>query len=464
MTITVLGWIILPLSAVMIILKPEWVYAMAIFFLPFSASAVVNVGSGDSGSGVQVWLYLAILLLLRWAVVGLFRFEIRIKHELRRPILYLFSFVAACALSLLMPLWINGRLQIMSPLLTDFSTTPLVFSSKNITGLLYILIGFAFTVLIANKNTRPEEFRRSSALYLASCAFAAIWGLFQFALNLFDLPYPAMVFNNSITPSAGGYKETMGALGLSRLSSVAVEPSLLVQTLLIGLVFTLPAVLGTGYVFGRYKDRIIAFLLVVVCLASTSSTGYLGLVLLFGIACWALYRSGRLRAGLIVLAGCGALALVGAYFAFGIVREVIGSGLLNKSGSYSALERAKTIYYAFQYFLDYPVLGVGWASVTSHDVVVLILSNTGIVGFTAFCAFFGVMFSGLFQTSRTILSKCYFDQAPLVLSIACAEMLILATITGFPGVFGHFWFILGMGIAASLQVLNHEPIFARRIA
>src|SRR6185312_10279586 len=114
MTITVLGWIILPLSAVMIVLKPKWVYAMAIFFLPFSASAVVNVGSEDSGSGVQVWLYLAILLLLRWTIVSLFRFEIRIKHELRRPILYLFAFIAACALSLLMPLWINGRLQIMS--------------------------------------------------------------------------------------------------------------------------------------------------------------------------------------------------------------------------------------------------------------------------------------------------------------------------------------------------------------
>lgn len=464
MTITVLGWIILPLSAVMIVLKPEWVYAMAIFFLPFSASSVVNVGSGDSGSGVQVWLYLAMLLLLRWMMTGLFRFEIRIKRDLRRPILYLFSFVAACALSLLMPLWIDGRLQIMSPLLTDFSTTPLVFSSKNVTGLLYILIGFAFTVFIANKNTRPEEFRRSASIYLASCTFVAAWGLLQFVLNILDLPYPAMIFNNSITPSAAGYKETMGALEFSRVSSVAVEPSLLVQTLLIGLVFTLPAILGTGYVFGRYKDRAIAFLLVVICLASTSSTGYVGLALLLGIACWALYRSGRLRAGLFVLAGCGGLALVGAYFAFSIVREVVGSALLNKSGSYSALERAKTIYYALQYFLDYPILGVGWASVTSHDVVALILSNTGIVGFTAFCAFLGVMFSGLFQKSRTILNKCYFDQAPLILSIACAEMLILATITGFPGVFGHFWFILAMGIAASLQALNHEPIFARRVA
>lgn len=465
MTITVLGWIILPLSAVLIVLKPEWVYAMAIFFLPFSATAVVNLGTENSGSGLQVWLYLALLLLLRWTAVSVFRLEIRIKHELRRPVLYLCAFVAVCAVSLLMPLWIDGRLQVMSPLLLDFTKTPLVFSSKNITGFLYILVGFAFTVFIATRNTRPEEFRRSSALYLASCTFVALWGLLQLVLNIMNLPYPAMVFNNSITPTAGGYKQTMdGAVEIARLTSVAVEPSMLVQTLLIGLVFTLPAIFGSGYIFGRYKDRMIALLLVVICLAATSSTGYIGLALLFVITCWALYRSRRLRLGFLILAGCGALAMVGAYFAFSLVHEVVGSTLLNKTGSASALERAKTIYYAFQYFLDYPILGVGWASVTSHDMVAKILSNTGIVGFTAFCAFLGVLFSGLFRKSRTILNKRYFDQAPLILSMACAEMLVLATITEFPDVFGHFWFILGMGIAASLQLLNHEPIFARRTA
>jgi len=466
MTITILGWIILPLSAGMIVLKPEWVYAMAIFFLPFSASAVVNIGSGNSGSGIQVWLYLAILLLLRWAVVSLFRFEVRIKNELRRPVVYLFIFVAVCAVSLVMPIWIDGRLQIMSPLLVDFTTTPLYFSSRNITGLLYMLIGFALAVFIATKDTRPEEFRRSAALYLASCTFVASWGLLQLALNILNLPYPAVVFNNSVTPSAGGFSQTMGSgsVEIARLTSVAVEPSMLVQTLLIGLVFTLPAILGSGSIFGRYKDRMIALLLIAICLAATSSTGYIGLALLFLLACWTLYRSGRLRAGLLILSGCVILAIVGSYFALSLVHEVVGSALLNKGGSYSALERAKTIYYALQYFRDYPILGVGWASVTSHDVVAKILSNTGIVGFTSFCAFLGVLFSGLFRKSRTILSKQYFDQAPLILSIACAEMMALATITEFPDVFGHFWFILGMAIAASLQLMNQEPIFARRPA
>jgi hypothetical protein len=469
MTITPLGWILLPLSLALIVLKPDWLYAMAIFFLPFSATAIINLGSGDSASGIQVWIYLAILLLLRWMVVTLLRFELRINKHIRRPIIYLLLFVATCAVSLLMPLWINGRLQIMSPFLLDFTTTPLVFTSKNITGFLYILVGFGFTVFIANKNADPEEFKHSVRLFLLSCVFVAGWGLFQLGLNTAHLPYPAAIFNNSATPSAAGYKETLSTgdtsqmAEVARLTSVAVEPSMLVQTLLIGVAFTLPALFGSGCVYGRNKDRIAACLLIFICLAATSSTGYLGIALLFVLVCWGLYKCGRLRARFMALSICGMLAVVGAYYASGLFQNIVNSALLTKGSSYSALERAKTIYYALQYFLDYPVLGVGWASVTSHDLVAKLLSNTGLVGITTFCTFIGVLLAGLLRKSRAAwTNKQYFDQASVILFIACIEMLALASITEFPDVFGHFWFILGMAVASTLWPLNKEPIFARR--
>ncbi len=453
----------MPLSLAMIVLKPEWVYAMAIFFLPFSATAVINLGSGTSASGMQVWLYLAILLLLRWAVVALFRFEIKINKAIRRLSLYLCLFVAVCAISLLMPLWINGHLQVMSPYLLDFTTTPLVFTSKNITGFLYIFIGFCFTVFVANKNVAPEEFRRSSYLFLLSCVFVAAWGLFQLSLNVLHLPYPAMIFNNSASPSAAGFEETLGMGEVTRLTSVAVEPSMLVQTLLIGLAFTLPALFGSRYIWGPHKDRVAALLLILTCLAATSSTGYIGLVLMFLLVCWAMYKSGRLQARFVIGSVCGVLAVIGAYFTISVFHNIIVNALLNKNSSYSALERAKTIYYAFQYFLDYPILGVGWASVTSHDLVVKILSNTGVVGFTAFSVFVGLLLANTLRTSRrAVISKEYFDQPSTILFIACVVMLLLASISEFPDVFGHFWFILGIGIASTSQRLNSGLVFKRK--
>jgi len=450
----------------MIVVKPEWVYAATVFFLPFSATAVINLGSdSSSASGVQVWLYLATLLLLRWAVISLFRLEIQINNTIRRLSLYLSVFVAICAISLLMPLWINGHLQVMSPYLLDFTTTPLVFTSKNITGFLYILIGFCFALFVANKNADPHNFRRSSYLFLLSCVFVAAWGLFQLSLNVLHLPYPAMIFNNSATPSAAGYTETLAMSEITRLTSVAVEPSMLVQTLLLGLTFTLPALLGNGYILGLQKDRIAATMLIFTCLAATSSTGYIGLTLLLLLVCWIMYKSGRLRARIVIGLVCGAIAVIGAYFTVSVFHTIATNTLLNKGTSFSALERAKTIYYAFQYFLDYPVLGVGWASVTSHDLVVKILSNTGIVGFTAFSVFVGLLLANMLRTSRrAVIAKRYFDQPSTILFIACVEMLLLASITEFPDVFGHFWFILGMGIASTSERLNDVVFFVRKAA
>lgn len=466
MTVTAIGWIILPISLAAIVFRPSWVYAMAIFFLPFSATAVINLGSGSSASGMQAWLFLAILLIMRWAILAFFHLEMRIRREIRRPILYLTFFVAACGASLLMPLWINGRLQIMAPLLMDFSTTPLVFSGKNVTGFLYILIGFGFTLLIAQENTRRDIFRRSSYIYLLSSVFVALWGLLQLCLNIVHLPYPAMIFNNSSTPAASGYMETLDIADITRVTSVAVEPSMLVQTLLIGVAFTLPALFGSGHVLGKVKDRIACVLLILICIAATSSVGYLGLMLMLVLVCWLLYRTKRLGFGFIALLISALLAMTAAYFTIGLVRDIGNSALFDKTSSYSALERGKTIYFALQYFLDYPVLGVGWASVTSHDLVAKLLSNTGIIGFGAFCTFVGILLAALFRRMRKPIpgDRAYFDQASVVLLVACVEMLALATISEFPDVFGHFWFILGMGIAATSSAMNSSPIFTRRAA
>lgn len=464
MTLTLIGWIILPLSLWMILFKPEQIYALTIIFLPFSATAILNFGAGDSASGLQVWLYLAILLLARKFVDSLLKLKIAMPRDIR-PLLYLLgTFVLVCGISLIMPIWIDGHLAIVSPLLLDFSTTPLSFSSKNLTGFLYVLLGFAFAVLVAEKNRDAQAFRSSAKLYLISCSFVASWGLFQLILNIFNLPYPAALFNSSNTPAASGYLETLDVVKIARVTSVAVEPSMLVQTLLVGLVFTIPSIFGTGHVWSRRLDYLAAILLAVVCFAATSSVGYVGLALLFVLICWSLLRAKRLRTGFVLFSTSILMALVGAYFTIGLFRGIADSALFNKGESYSALERAKTIFYAFQYFLAYPFLGVGWASVTSHDVVAKLLSNVGIVGFAAFAAFIGAMFVSLYRSTisaRVLLDKRYFDQPSVILIIASIEMLVLASISEFPAVFGHFWFILGMAIAATSKTVRQSYLFAR---
>ena len=50
--------------------------------------------------------------------------------------------------------------------------------------------------------------------------------------------------------------------------------------------------------------------------------------------------------------------------------------LIGKQDSTSALIRLYTVSTSFGYFLQYPILGIGWSMATSDDLVVLLLANS----------------------------------------------------------------------------------------
>ena len=60
----------------------------------------------------------------------------------------------------------------------------------------------------------------------------------------------------------------------ARLSSVAVEPSILAQTLLLALSLMLPFILGNYRLFGKSLDRWSFTVLLIVVFLTTSSTAY----------------------------------------------------------------------------------------------------------------------------------------------------------------------------------------------
>ena len=83
-------------------------------------------------------------------------------------------------------------------------------------------------------------------------------------------------------------------------------------------------------------------------------------------------------------------ALIGIIFLlnyFEYLNLLINFFFLTKLTSDSGLERMDSISHAWASFLDSPLLGVGWASVTSFDLWVLLLSNVGTLGCVAFAIF-----------------------------------------------------------------------------
>jgi len=439
----------LPVGLAGLFLSKKWLYRLFVFWTLFSASSAANFGEGENGSALQVWMFFGFLWLFRVGLEHISTLSFSIDRRILRPCLWLITFLFAASISLIMPIYINGTLAISSPNLFDNSETPLYFTSHNVTQLLYLIFGVAIAISVAHHNLPDEHRHETEKVILFSALFLSVWGLLQFFCNSTGIPYPDYIFNNSGSASGKGFTETLG-VGVSRISSAAVEPSMFAQSLITLLPLTLPAWLRRGSVFSVSVDRLISVLLLVLLILSTSSTAYLGLLIL-AILLWpSLLRTRTVSIArafkFTAVAAAAVLAVVAiAASSIPVVSRVVNAALLNKYSGGSGLDRVWSIGLAFGYFQKFPLLGIGWGSATSHDMVVKLLSNVGIVGtFTFLLAMHCVM-----RASWRSLDSSVF---PLSLSrsawfLGLAVFLCTSIFIAFPLAFGNFWIVLGMAMS-----------------
>jgi O-antigen ligase len=426
-----------------------------IFFLPFSATAVINVGSGDAASGLQATIFLGTL----WMASELPRFlsakDSPTKRSLRVPAKHLRWFVLVALLSLLMPIWINGHVYIDD---AEFArgfgnSEPLFFRARHITQILYLTYGVLLAILVAFRNSELGQLIRSTRIFLISAIFVSIWGFLQFFCSLLNLTYPAYIFNTSTSGSALGYLEELEDVGIARVSSVATEPSIFAGCMLIALVIALFAVVGKQPVISRGWDRFAVAIIFGALVISTSTVAYVGLVAVFVFYLFSLLylRVLRRKHVITLLAVAGLLALAVTFFS--PAQDIVSSMVFGKGESYSGIARAYTVALAAQYFLQYPVLGLGWGSVTSHDLVFKLLSNTGLLGFSAFALFLISLFRRLWRGATTIASgNPEWRWWAHCLLVAYSVLIFTNATTGFAFVFEHLWFLFGL--AMSVPLLN----------
>jgi hypothetical protein len=446
---TPLGYILLPVGFTGLLLSPKWLYRLFVFWTLFSASSVTNFGESDSGSALQVWMFFAFLWLLRLFLERVSTLSFAIDRRVLRPCLWLIGFMAVAGVSLVMPAYIDGRLTIASPILGENTETPLYLTSHNVTQLLYLIFGGLIAICVAHANLSDEKRHETEKIIMLSAIFISIWGLFQFFCNVTGIPYPDFIFNNSGSASGKGFLQTLDN-GISRISSTAVEPSVLAQSLITLLPLTLPAWLRKGSVLSRHIDRLASVLFLLLLMLCTSSTAYVGVFILGALLIPLLLRIRAISKGkAILLTATAAMATAGllaaAVLSVPIVGEMVNSAILSKSSSGSGIERAMTIALAYGYFLQYPILGIGWGSATSHDLIIKLLSNVGILGTLTFL---GAMFSVMRADWRALDSL----RIPSSLSrsawfLSLGVFIVTSILIEFPLVFGNFWLVLGMAIA-----------------
>jgi O-antigen ligase len=279
--------------------------------------------------------------------------------------------------------------------------------------------------------------------------------------SLLGITYPAFIFNTSATKSALGYLEELEDVGIARISSVATEPSIFAGFMLIAFVFALFALLRKKPLISKMWDRLGTGIIFVALLISTSTTAYVGLAFIGTVYLIVIYRLDILHrkhiVGLVWL-------LVSVVLIVGLIpaaQDIFSTLVVGKSENYSGIARAYSIALAAEYFLQYPILGLGWGSVTSHDLVFKILSNTGVIGLLAFSMFAISLFKRLWRGTAGDADPEWRIWYGCVLAAYLVLLFTNAT-TGFAFVFEHVWFLFGLAMAvpvlsSAVAVPSYRP-------
>ncbi len=454
MEITPIGWILIPLG-VLLLVHPRWLYVLAVFFAPFTATAIINRGSGESATGIQPYLYFGAMLMLRKTFDLAYSLQIKLPHAIRRPLLLYFIFVCICLISLSMPFIIDGHAEVLSNGTLEATLVAIRFGTKNISALISVIYGFAFAVLVVKQSMPQSHFLRTLRIYMLSGIFICIWGFMQFSLGLANIPYPYYIFNNNASPYAqlGG---AMSLLNVVRISSVAMEPSALALILVGMFAIQLTAIWGKRYIFSKRADYLTLLVIWTALMLTGSGTGYVGFVTACTLA-YASFISGDQKAfRRTVLLLILAVLFIGLLIALPPTRLYMQETILSKGDSVSALERGTIILADLRYFLKYPILGLGWGTAPAHDLTMGILANCGILGLTSFLTLIGYLVVKLRRTKRNG-QKVRPIQGYSVMLIPLVATIVSYMVDGMP-VGGTFSLLIALAVAEAALLSETDLI------
>jgi hypothetical protein len=454
MYITLTGYWIILLIILTAVYSYKSLYFLLLFSIHFSATSVFAFSS--SGSSIQPFMLLVILysVLNFTSLKSTNSFSNIIPPDLKVFRLYFHSFMIIAFMSILMPLYIDG---------THYGNTlgrlgernPIIFTYRNITQFIYLIIGYLLLVSIGSSRRRGIKIEKTIKIYAYSNVFVVVWGFFQVLCYKFHLVYPYFIFNNSPNPSVysgsiikliDGYEQLVNTI-----TSVAAEPSILAQTLLIIYPYLFFSLIYRKYIFSMTADILLLFASVALPLLAGSSTALIAvlltslLVALFIVTERSNISPRRKTLFFIAVFALGSMSLTLFY-------SELNSMLFQKSQSFSAIDRLDGIIGALENFTAYPLFGVGWGSITNTSLPLYLLGSTGILGSFLFASSMIVLLKGLLK-SRSLErirdgSSLYSNSAFVSLLVT----LITATVSNWSYVYGFFWLSLGLAVTTLTHI------------
>ena len=378
--------------------RTDFLYKQTIFFVPFSATSFLNYSMNAHIVGFQPVFLSAFFWIASYSIKSVCRCD-RKRMVVSKNILLFVIFAAAFLLACFFSVFSNYFFHPFDKYILD---TQVYYSP--FTQIIYVLFGLMLTFFIAIYNDNIDMILSSIKVIIISGGFVAFWGVFQFVLYHLNIGYPDFIFNNSGSVYAQGYTQMLTEIGLKRISSVAVEPSILGQFLIIPAGLLLGAKKFSLNFFSRPVDSFLLILTTAILILSTSSSAVISFVLLLAM-CY--FYKKKIKIHFVCLEAFVICILVVFVYAFiPVVRNYLDLFILHKLATFSGYDRFNTIKDAYKVFLENPLFGHGWGSARCHDLIFLLLATAGLFGFIPFASFIGSIAYKLNRLNFSLVSAC----------------------------------------------------------
>lgn len=455
MSITPIGFILIPLSLFMFCFRPKYLFSWAIIVSAFQAASVVNIGGGFA-IGVSPYFFVVTLVAVRFAWACL-QGRIGFKQDdvalgITRPLYMLLVWGVMSAF--LLPRLFAG-MYVDTPRLgmDPVSTTPLEWSMSNAAQAGYLILNCVFLIYVMWRSTDSRYIDQLASAFVWCGAIAAAVGFYQLAAHVLGFRFPAEVFNSN-----AGWQQLVSqkVAGVWRVSATFNEPSSA------GIFFAA----WTSYLLFLTVDRSTATGLlwvlfwcgIVMLIITTSTTGYLTAFILIALL---IFRElgtfaikGNFNEKLLLTFAAIATALAAAAVFIPDFHQLLSDIIWYKSQSHSGQERHSTILVAIDVAMKSCGLGVGLGSNRPSGMLFYIISNIGIPG--------SILIVGLVSATRRVVVKtlrapdtsnkirAYTKSAAWALAMYCIAMCISGADISSP----HLWILWALVIGFARYALE----------
>jgi hypothetical protein len=344
-----------------------------------------------------------------------------------------------------MPFIIDGKFEVLDRYNSDVywaKEDPLYPSTQWFTQTIYFLIGLLVIFIVSATYKNLDEVKRVLKIFLYGISFMVFWGWIGDLTYFFGIPYPNL-FNQIGMNELGIHRFK----GFPRMVGTTMEASYFAQILIpITPYFYWFHQQKKDIVLSRKFNRNMYILSLITLPIAITTTGVLGFFLVTGF--W-------LKNNLRFFSKRSKYFLVALYLVIILISIVFTVNyLVNISETYSGIERFKTVVLGATYFIEYPILGLGWGVFPTYDFIINLLVNFGILGTIPFLILMYNIFIRLKKKIKEKKSKNY----PLF--IAAFEsfilLLIVSQLSGFIYHSQYFWLYIGLIISVSGISLKKE--------